>query len=261
MPFNVTRLTFERVQRIVLNEVELSLVPGELVGLLGPNGAGKSTLLAAMAGEFKSLDGMVELDGVGLDHLSTLEQARRRAVVTQQSNLSFALRVADILAMGAYPYPQASPAQLEQWLNRALTMTELVSMQEKIYTELSGGEQQRVQLARALVQCFAIEHYQGSAYLLLDEPLASLDPRHQIQFMQVLERLVCTARIGVLIVVHDLNVAARHCQRLVLLSEGRVIANGIPSQVLTSEALRLAFGVDWTVIAHPMDANRLLVLT
>lgn len=163
--------------------------------------------------------------------------------------------------MGAYPYPQASPAQLEQWLNRALTMTELVSMQEKIYTELSGGEQQRVQLARALVQCFAIEHYQGSAYLLLDEPLASLDPRHQIQFMQVLERLVCTARIGVLIVVHDLNVAARHCQRLVLLSEGRVIANGIPSQVLTSEALRLAFGVDWTVIAHPMDANRLLVLT
>jgi len=76
MPFNVTRLTFERVQRIVLNEVELSLVPGELVGLLGPNGAGKSTLLAAMAGEFKSLDGMVELDGVGLDHLSTLEQAR-----------------------------------------------------------------------------------------------------------------------------------------------------------------------------------------
>ena len=261
MSFNVINLTFKRDRRNVLSNVDLSLLPGELVGLLGANGAGKSTLLAAMAGELRGQTDSVQIGAVSVERLSALEQAQRRVVVTQQSSLTFDLRVREVLQMGAYPYPQASVEQVEHWLNRSLALTELLSLQGQKYTELSGGEQQRVQLARALVQCFAIEHYQGTAYLLLDEPLANLDPRHQIEFMHVIEELVCSGRIGVLMVLHDLNVAARHCQRLVLLDEGRVIANGPPAQVLTTEALKQAFGVDWAVVPHPEHANRLLVLT
>ncbi len=260
MSFDVNHLTLDREQRAVLSDVDLSIVPGELVALLGPNGAGKSTLLAAMAGELAWVTGTLQIDTLNLSQLSALDQAQRRAIVTQQASLNFDLRVKDVLQMGAYPFSEASQQQVEQWLVRALTLAELLSMREALYTELSGGEQQRVQLARALVQCFAIEHHKGVAYLLLDEPLANLDPRHQVQFMEVLEQLVGSAQIGVLIVVHDLNVAARHCHRLVLLNEGRVIANGLPSEVLTPLALNQAFGLDWTIIAHPKDVNRLLVM-
>jgi iron complex transport system ATP-binding protein len=256
-----THLTLERERRVLLRDVSLTITPGELVGLLGPNGAGKSTLLAAFAGELSPAQGVIKLDAIDLDTCSALDLAQQRAVVTQQSSLSFDLSVLEVAQMGAYPFSQAQPEQIEQWSQRALMLTELSSLQESLYTALSGGEQQRAQLARALVQCFAIEHYKGVAYLLLDEPLASLDPRHQIQFMQVLEQLVGTARIGVLIVMHDLNVAARHCDRLVLLNAGSVVAQGLPSEVLTPETLKQAFDLDWTVITHPKDANRLLVLT
>jgi iron complex transport system ATP-binding protein len=254
-------LTLDRERRIVLRDISLTIAPGEIVGLLGPNGAGKSTLLAAFAGELSPAQGIIKLDAIDLASRTALDLAQRRAVVTQQSNLSFDLSVLEVAQMGAYPFSQALPEQVEQWSQRALTLTELSSLQESLYTTLSGGEQQRVQLARALVQCFAIEHYQGVAYLLLDEPLANLDPRHQIQFMQVLEQLVGTALVGVLIVMHDLNVAARHCDRLILLSDGHAIAQGLPSEVLTPLALKQAFGLDWSVITHPKDANRLLVLT
>lgn len=256
-----SHLTLCRDRRSVLRDVSLTIAPGELVGLLGPNGAGKSTLLAAFAGELSCAGGTIELDAVDLDTFSALELAQRRAVVTQQSSLSFDLHVREVAQMGAYPFTQVSQQQLEWWVQRALTLTELSALEQSVYTALSGGEQQRVQLARALVQCFAIEHLHGEAYLLLDEPLANLDPRHQIQFMQVLEQLVGTAKFGVLIVMHDLNVAARYCDRLALLGEGGVIAQGLPKEVLTPEALKQAFGLDWTVMAHPRDANRLLVLT
>lgn len=254
-------LTLDRGRRAVLHDVSLMIAPGELVGLLGPNGAGKSTLLAAFAGELSPTQGVIKLDAIDLASRSALDLAQRRAVVTQQSSLSFDLSVLEVAQMGAYPFSQAQPGQVEKWAQRALILTELSSLQESLYTTLSGGEQQRAQLARTLVQCFAIEHYQGVAYLLLDEPLANLDPRHRIQFMQVLEQLVSTTRVGVMIVMHDLNVAARYCDRLVLLSDGHIVAQGLPSAVLTPKALKLAFGLDWSVITHPKDANRLLVLT
>ena len=256
-----SHLTLERNQRVVLRDVSVAIAPGEILGLLGPNGAGKSTLLAAFAGELSPAQGVINLDAMDLDTCSALDLAQQRAVVTQQSSLSFDLSVLEVAQMGAYPFSQAQPEQVEQWSQRALMLTELSSLQKSLYTALSGGEQQRAQLSRALVQCFAIEHYQGVAYLLLDEPLASLDPRHQLQFMKVLEQLVGTTRIGVLIVMHDLNVAARHCDRLVLLNGGSVVAQGLPSEVLTPETLKQAFDLDLTVITHPKDVNRLLVLT
>lgn len=261
MSLTIDNLTLKRNQRTVLRDVSLQLVPGEILGVLGPNGAGKSTLLAALAGELVCQNGKIMLNAKSLDLLPALEQAQRRVVVTQQSNLSFDLRVDEVVRMGTYPFSDVCREHDDQWFHRALVMTELLSFEKKIYTELSGGEQQRVQLARALVQCFAIMHHHHSAYLLLDEPLANLDPRHQDQFMVILEELVHTEQIGVMIVVHDLNLAARHCDRLILLKEGEVIAQGLPEDVLTSDALKRAFDMDWTIMKHPQEANRLLVLT
>jgi iron complex transport system ATP-binding protein len=261
MSFTINCLTLKRNHRTVLREVSLSLVPGQILGVLGPNGAGKSTLLAALAGELVCQAGKVVLDTKNLELLPALEQAQRRVVMTQQANLNFDLRVEEVVQMGAYPFAQASLEYCERWSQRALALTELLSFEKKIYTELSGGEQQRVQLARALVQCFAITHQHHSAYLLLDEPLANLDPRHQVQFMLILERLVHTEHIGVMIVVHDLNLAARHCDRLMLLKAGEVISQGAPEDVLTTSALKQAFDMEWTIMQHPLDANRLLVLT
>jgi len=261
MTFHVTHLTLNRNQRTVLCDVSLMLATGEIVGVLGPNGAGKSTLLAAMAGELAFQAGEIILDSKNLEQLTELEQAQRRTVVTQQPSLSFTLSVDEVVRMGAYPYPAVSPVHCHDWVRRALTLTELLPLERKIYTELSGGEQQRVQLARALVQCWAISHQRDAAYLLLDEPLANLDPRHQVQFMQILTQLVREEWLGVMLVVHDLNMAARFCHKLVLMNEGQVIANGSPTEVLTPQALKQAFGVDWTVMSHPEEANRLLVLT
>lgn len=260
MSFTVDGLTLIRNQRTVLRDVSLTLAPGEILGVLGPNGAGKSTLLAVLAGELVGQVGQVTLNTKSLDLLSELEQAQRRAVVTQQTNLNFDLCVDEVVRMGAYPFPSANPEHCDRWSQRALSLTEMLSHEQKIYTQLSGGEQQRVQLARALVQCFAMMHHHQSAYLLLDEPLANLDPRHQIQFMAILERLVRTEQIGVVIVVHDLNLAARHCDRLMLLREGEVIAQGLPAHVLTPDALKRAFDMEWTIMQHPLDVNRLLVL-
>jgi iron complex transport system ATP-binding protein len=260
MTIRLSGLTVKRAQHTVLSDVSLTLAPGELLGVLGPNGAGKSSLIAVMSGELAFDEGAVELSSESLVHRSAFEQARRRAVVTQQSSLNFDLCVNEVVQMGAYPYPEAIPEQVERWAQRALALTELLPRWESLYTVLSGGEQQRVQLARALVQCFAIEHFQGVAFLLLDEPLANLDPRHQVHFMQALKELVLASQIGVLIVMHDLNIAASYCDRLVLLDQGRAIAQGAPKEVLTPEALNQAFGLEWTVIEHPKHVNRLLVL-
>jgi iron complex transport system ATP-binding protein len=241
----------------------MALEPGEHVGVLGANGAGKSSLLAAMAGELNEsvTEGEIRLEGLNISQLSAHEQATRRAVLPQQPSLSFELRVREVIQMGAYPFLQAASDEVQAWSRQAVLQTDLVAHEQSPYTALSGGEQQRVQLARVLVQCLAMSHYHGQAYLLLDEPLSSLDPKHQVQLMQALAQLGQTQRIGVMLALHDLNIAAQYCHRLLLLSEGEIIAQGTPREVLTPTALKRAFDLDFTVVPHPLDDNRLLILT
>lgn len=263
MAFEIHQLSLSRGHRRVLKNVTMALEPGEHVGVLGANGAGKSSLLAAMAGELNEsvTEGEIRLDGLNISQLSAHQQATRRAVLPQQPSLSFELSVREVIQMGAYPFLQATSDQVQAWRRQAVLQTDLVAHEQSPYTALSGGEQQRVQLARVLVQCLAISHYYGQAYLLLDEPLSSLDPKHQFQLMQALAQLGQTQRVGVMLALHDLNIAAQYCHRLVLLGDGEVIAQGAPRDVLTPTALKRAFDLDFTVVPHPLDDNRLLILT
>ncbi len=254
------RVCVRRDNRMVLEDVSLTLAPGEVVGILGANGAGKSTLLSVLAGELPAAGGSVDIDGVPLRELTPPILARLRTVLPQSSTLSFDLAVTDVVAMGAYPFPEATPAQVAATVDRALVLADAAHLRGRRYLHLSGGEQQRVQFARALVQCL-VTHVSGAIhYLLLDEPTASLDPRHQQALMGEVANLAAGEGIGVLAVLHDVNLAARWCTRLLLLGSGRAIACGTPTEVLQPAILRDVYQTDATVLQHPGDPGRPLVI-
>ncbi|SEK09999.1 heme ABC transporter ATP-binding protein [Achromobacter sp. NFACC18-2] len=245
----------------ILDQVSLAVRPGEVVGLLGANGAGKSTLLGAMSAELAPESGTVRLGDADVQGLGHRQQARRRAVLPQKPGLAFDLDVREVVAMGAYPFPELSPAQVEALVEQALGWADVTHLNARRYPELSGGEQQRVQFARVLVQCKAARVDGEPRYLLLDEPTASLDPRHQGDLLRVAAGLAHAGDTGVLVILHDMNLAARWCDRLLLLCGGREIAAGAPAQVLTPKNLHLAYGIDAHVMPHPLRPDRLLVVT
>ncbi|MCW0210114.1 MAG: heme ABC transporter ATP-binding protein [Achromobacter sp.] len=253
-------LTLARGGNRILDQVSLALRPGEVVGLLGANGAGKSTLLGALSSELAPDAGRVRLGGADLARLPHRQQARQRAVLPQKPGLSFDLDVREVVAMGAYPFPELSPAGVDALVDRALGWADVAHLHARRYPELSGGEQQRVQFARVLVQCNASRVQGEPRYLLLDEPTASLDPKHQGDLLRVVADLAHAGDTGVLVILHDMNLAARWCDRLLLLCAGRAIAAGTPAEVLTPGNLYLAYGIDAQVIAHPLQAGRLLVV-
>ena len=179
MTLALERVFITRGTRQVLAGVGLQLRAGEVVGLLGANGAGKSSLLGVLAGDLPVQSGTASLDGRALKSVPWREQSRRRAVLTQQPGLQFDLGVADLVAMGAYPFPELTAGAVAALVRQALTCTDMLEQADRRYPDLSGGEQQRVHFARALVQVRAGAQPGVARYLLLDEPTASLDPAHQ----------------------------------------------------------------------------------
>ncbi len=221
-----------------LKRVTLDLRPGQLVGIIGPNGAGKSTLIRAMLGLVALDAGRVTLDGAALQSLSRREIAKRIAYLPQGQTLHWPLAVERLVALGRLPYlgPLSRlSAQDEAMVDAALERADVLQLKGRIATELSGGERARVLFARALAV--------GAAGLIADEPLASLDPGHQID---VMELLAAEARGGALVatVLHDLGMAARYCDRLILMHRGRIVADGEPMQVLSRENLASVYGID-----------------
>jgi len=253
-------LHVSRQGRPVLRQVSVTLQPGEVVGLLGANGVGKSTLLAVLAGELAPDGGRVTLDGTPLGDLAHRRLARRRAVLPQRAGLDFDLDVAEVVEMGAYPFPELSAADLARLVTRALAQADAATYAGRRYLRLSGGEQQRVQYARVLAQCLAARAPGEARYLLLDEPVSSLDPPHQHGLLQGAARLARDTRTGVLAVLHDVNLAARWCDRLLLLADGGIVAHGPPAQVLTAAHLRRVYGMDASLVPHPCAPGRPLVV-
>lgn len=253
-------LTLSRGGTTILRNVSLQLNAGEVVGLLGANGAGKSTLLSAMSAELKPDSGQVMLSGKPLVAMSHREQARHRAVLPQKPGLSFDLGVDEVVAMGAYPFLELSSSLVATEVAQALALADVAHLAPRRYPELSGGEQQRVQFARVLVQCKAARAAKEKRFLLLDEPTASLDPKHQRDLLRVAAALAHEGNTGVLVILHDVNLAARWCDRLLLLDGGRAIATGTPEEVLTPAHLWQAYGIEAQVGPHPLQPGRLLVL-
>lgn len=228
--------------------VSLDLRAGEVLAIAGPNGAGKSTLLALMCGERRPDAGEVLLDGTPVHALDPEARARRIGVLPQSSPLAFAFRADEVVALGRLG--KVDP----QVVQGAMAETGVLHLAARAYPTLSGGEKQRVHLARVLVQL------EGSAepHLLLDEPTASLDPAQQ---HTVLRRVRERARAGaaVAIVLHDLGLAARYADRILLLRAGRVVAEGSPWEVLEPRVLRRCYGIEAVVLAHPVDGSPLVV--
>jgi iron complex transport system ATP-binding protein len=252
---------FYRDDQQVLSNVTLDLHPGKITGVLGANGAGKSTLLSAIAGEIPLNKGSLKIDGQPIARMTMQMQSRLRAVLPQKSPLAFNLTVPDVLAMGAYPFPEVTPVELAPWIKAALEDCDVASLQNKRYLELSGGEQQRVQLARVLVQVRACASRAGHAYLLLDEPTAALDPKHQHAVMQKLLSCARKDHIGILIIMHDINLAARWCDRIALMKAGSIVAEGHPNDILNADRLHETYSLSMRGMPHPFHLNRMLVLT
>ncbi|WP_376842284.1 heme ABC transporter ATP-binding protein [Bordetella pertussis] len=260
MTLQARNLTLARGGAPILTDVSLTLAPGALVGLLGANGAGKSTLLAALAGELAPRSGQVFLGDADLATLSARQLTRPRAVLPQKPSLSFDLGVSDVVGMGAYPFPELDPAAVRQLVRDALEQAGVTHLAQRRYPQLSGGEQQRVQFARVLAQCHAMHAPGQTRYLMLDEPISNLDPRHQMELLATARALAHEAGMGVLVIVHDINQAARWCDTLALLADGRLAALGPPADVLTPDHMRRVYGIEADVLAHPTLPGRLLVL-
>ena len=230
-------LNVELAGRIVLKDVSLSLSPGHLVALVGPNGAGKTTLLRALAGLVPS-SGAVHVGGVALSSLSLGERARRFAYLPQGHIVHWPLPGRDIVALGRYPHGATDPARLTprdtEAVLRAMQATDVVEFSDRRVTELSGGERSRVALARV----FAVE----APVILADEPTSSLDPRHQIDVMKSL-RTAADQGTLVMVVTHDLGLAARFADTVLVLSEGRLVSQGGPTEALSEQVMSDVFRI------------------
>lgn len=248
------QLTCQRGARVIFSDISLRIDAGEVIAVLGTNGSGKSTLLATLAGELPAAAGSVCIDGRPLASLTPAERARRLAVLPQASALAFAFAVEDVVMLGRLPH-LGGAVRDRQIVERAMSEADVLHLVGRNYLELSGGERQRVHLARVLAQIGDTPQ----PILLMDEPTAGLDIAHQQLAMESAKR-VASRGGSVLVAVHDLNLASRYADRMVLLHEGVVAGLGAPWQIIQPELIEQVFGVQVQVINHPQWNCPLIVM-
>ena len=253
-------VTFRAGDRALISEVSVSFAPGKLHLVIGPNGAGKSTLIKVLARLLRPQAGRVEYEGEDVSRESEPELAKRRAVLSQAVEVAFPLTVREVVMMGRYPHFGGRPGPADEKItDELMDFFEVTEFRGRDYQTLSGGERQRVNFARVLAQLWRSDASPSPSsgppsklapcrYLFLDEPLTFLDIRHQIEFMKKVRGFAAAPDVVAVAAVHDLNLAARFADQVVLLNHGRVVAAGTAAAVLTADRIREVFGVEPTFV-------------
>ncbi|MGK0441622.1 MAG: iron complex transport system ATP-binding protein [Pseudohongiellaceae bacterium] len=241
---NLNQLSLSLSDKTILKNISVEVNDGELVVILGPNGAGKSSLLKVVSGELKYDSGEINFRSQPLDAWPLQEKSRQCAVLAQQSLLNFPFTVFEVVSLGRTPHSTGAAAD-KKIVDEALSLMDIQHLRFQLYTQLSGGEKQRVQLARVLAQV-----WQGDSLLLLDEPTSALDFSHQQQIMNVLKKKTM-AGSAVLMVLHDLNLAASYADKIILVDDGRICAMGPPEEVLKTDLLQEVFNIKFHQVTHP----------
>ena len=237
--------------RTILDDASIEIHGGEIHALVGPNGAGKSTLFGVLAGDVTAHTGTVELDGQPIGRITPRTLARQRAVLLQENTVTFPFNAEQVVRMGRTPWARTPEAEDDDELvAAAMAQTEVTPLRARAVPSLSGGERARVALARVIAQSTGI--------LLLDEPTAALDLKHHEDVMRML-RSRADAGVAVAIVLHDLNAALAHADRVTLLADGRVAATGSAAEVLTAARIEHVYGQAVDVFPHPVTGVPLVV--
>jgi len=244
--FELEGVTFGVPGRTLLEPLTFSLPTRRVIGLIGHNGSGKSTLLKLLARQQNPSAGTIRFEGKALDTWNGRAFARKVAYLPQQTPPSSGMLVKELVALGRYPWHGALGrfgAKDREKVAEAMALTDVEPFADRLVDTLSGGERQRVWLAMLVAQ--------DAECLLLDEPTSALDIAHQIEVLSLVHRLSADRGLGVIVVLHDVNMAARFCDEIIALHSGKMIVRGTPEDVMTSQQLARIYGVDMSVIAHP----------
>lgn len=256
--------------RYLLRDISLEVTPGEVLAVLGPNGAGKSTLLRVLAGEYRATKGAIRQSGQDITATTALALAQSRAVMPQAASMTFPFAVRDVVALGRAPFRKISTRQLDQKLVRhAIRLADIDHLADRAYPALSGGEKQRVHLARALVQVWGMDGPERNMvpktgdedrdrFLLLDEPTSGLDVSHQHALLGVARREAHQNRVGVLMILHDFNQVTAYADRVVVLQNGEMVAKGAVDDVMRPDLLSAVFKSPIRAIPDPEGGSVLV---
>jgi iron complex transport system ATP-binding protein len=255
-------ISFSINRKQLLKNASLDIKPGELTVILGPNGAGKSTFMKLLCGDLQPSSGRIALDDKPTQNWTRRSLAQRRAMMPQSSNVVFAFSALEIVMLGRSPHIARRESQRDQRIaETAMGCTGVSGLAARNYNTLSGGEQQRVQLARALCQIWAEDkdaEQNDSRYLLLDEPVASMDLAHQHETLHIAQQFA-QRNVGVLVILHDINLAAMYADKIAIFEHGEIERQGSPNTVLDTELIREVFGIDAFFQKHPTLGCPLMV--
>lgn len=244
--FSVENATFDIPTRRLLHPISLQFERGKVYGLIGHNGSGKSTLIKLLAKQNPYSSGRITFNQKELNEWSNREFAKQVAYLPQHLPQATNLTARELIAMGRYAWNGLfgrNKAEDNAAIERALFLTHTEKFADQLVDVLSGGERSRIWLAMLLAQ--------QSQFLLLDEPLAALDIAHQIEVMQLVQKLAHELNLGIIIVIHDINLASGYCDHLIALHSGRLLAEGNSHQIVNSPSLKAIYGIDLNVIEHP----------
>jgi len=254
----LNNVSFKVGAKTILDSLSAEWSMGKVYLIIGPNGAGKSTLIKLICKQLTPSTGTIYFGNLELSSISLEKLATQRAVLSQHSELAFPLTAFEVVMMGRYPHFKNQPTQQDVLaVEEAMRFFDVWPFADRNYLTLSGGEQQRVQFARVLAQIWYKN--ENPRYLILDEPLTFLDIHYQIQFMMQLKTLVAIGDLMVIGVLHDLNLATRFADSILLLNNGRIVASGIPEEVLTKENIKNVFQLEPEIIRSEKTKSLYLV--